>query len=148
MSTSFSHDETPWKIQWSSISRRKWQFGNGFTKGWYSKWRCHWWSIIIDHQSLLPLVTDDRKDFLKSTNRKILFSETHFLTFYFYRQVIKKWNSKLSISIVVDLWSIKMKKCDKIALYKSIHKYWHFFLISAWKHMLWVLIWSVSRRRF
>ena len=35
--------------------------------------------IIIDHQSLLPFVTDDWKDFLQSTNHKILFLETYFL---------------------------------------------------------------------
>ena len=57
------------------------------------------------------------KIFLESTNRKILFLET-----YFYRQVIKKWNTKLSIRVILDLWSIKVKKKkkkDKIALNKS-----------------------------
>ena len=44
---------------------------------------CHWWSVIIDHQSLLPLVIDDWKDFLQSTNRKILFLETYFSYFLF-----------------------------------------------------------------
>ena len=47
--------------------------------------------LMIDYQSLLPLVTDDRKEFLQSTNGKILFFKNmFFLTFYFYRQVIKK----------------------------------------------------------
>ena len=37
--------------------------------------------IIIAHQSLLSFVTDNRKDFLYSTNRKILFLETYFSHF-------------------------------------------------------------------
>ena len=46
--------------------------------------------IIIDHQSLLPFVTDNRKEVLKSINRKISFLEAYFfLTFYFYKQSYK-----------------------------------------------------------
>ena len=29
---------------------------------------------------------------------------------------MKKWNSKLFIWVILDLWSIKVKKIDKIAL--------------------------------
>ena len=36
--------------------------------------------------------------------------------FYFYRQVIKKCNSKLSIWVILDWWSIKVKQIDEIAL--------------------------------
>ena len=79
--------------------------------------------------SLLLLATDDRKDFLQSTNRKILFLETYFLSFSSYRQVLKKRNSKLSIWVILDLWSIRMKKIDKIAL-NSQPKSTDMFLIS------------------
>ena len=49
--------------------------------------------------------------------------ETFFLTFDFWRQVIKKRNSKLSIWVILDLWSIKVRKIDKMALNKSTQKY-------------------------
>ena len=49
---------------------------------------------------------------------KFHFKKHIFLTFYFYRQVKKKWHSKLSICVIIDLWSIKMKKNDKIDLKK------------------------------
>ena len=52
--------------------------------------------------------------------RKIFYSRLIrkfcFLSFHFYRQVIKKWNSKLSVCVILDLWLIKVKKIDKIAL--------------------------------
>ena len=40
--------------------------------------------IIINHQSLLPFVTDDRKEVLKSTNRKISFLETYFFSLFLF----------------------------------------------------------------
>ena len=52
-----------------------------------------------------------------------------FLTFYFYRQVINKWNSRLSIWVILDLWSLKVKNIDKKALKKSTQKYWFFLLL-------------------
>ena len=65
--------------------------------------------FIIDHQSLLTLATNDRKEFSKSINRKILFLETYFVTFYFKRQVVKKKkkkkNTKLSIWVISEMWS-------------------------------------------
>ena len=69
-----------------------------------------------------------------------------FLTFFFYiyKQVLKKWNSKLSIWVILDLWSIKVKKIDKIALNKWTQKYWYFFLISQWKQytLFFLYIWT------
>ena len=49
-----------------------------------------------------------------------------FLKFYFYTSKLKKWNSKLSTWVILDSWSIKMRKIDKIALNKSTQKYWYF----------------------
>ena len=51
---------------------------------------------------------------------KFYFQKTIFLTFYFYRQVVKKCNSKLFIWVILDLWSIKVKKFDNIVLNKSL----------------------------
>ena len=64
--------------------------------------------------------------FLKSTNRKILFLKTYFFTFYFYTQVIKKWNSKLS-----GTWSIKVKQKSEINLKKCQSKRTGIFFIST-----------------
>ena len=47
---------------------------------------------------------------------KFFFQKTISLTFYFYRQVVKKSNSRLSIWVILDLWSIKVKKFDNIVL--------------------------------
>ena len=52
---------------------------------------------------------------LYSTNRKILVLETFYIK--------KKWNSKLSIWVILDLWSIKVKK-KMIKLNKSTQKYY------------------------
>ena len=90
--------------------------------------------MIIDHQSLLPLLTDDRKEFLKSAYRKNLF-----LTFYFKRQVVKKLNTKLFVLVILDFMSVKGKKCDKIACYKTLlqPRSTDIFLISPLKHTMW-----------
>ena len=56
--------------------------------------------------------------------------------FYFYRQIIKKWNSKLSTRVILDLWSIKVKKKWLNGLKKSTQKYWYFSYFSMKTYIL------------
>ena len=67
------------------------------------------WLLLLDHQSLLPLVPlMTGKIFIVHLLENSIFRNI-FLMFYLYRQVIKKWNSKLSIWAILDLWWIKVK---------------------------------------
>ena len=49
---------------------------------------------MTDHLSLLPLVTDDQKDFLYPTTWKILFLETYFSHFLFLQASYKEMEFK------------------------------------------------------
>ena len=40
------------------------------------------------------------------------------------------------IWVILDLWSIKVKKFDKIALNKSVQKYWYFSYFSMKTHVV------------
>ena len=59
---------------------------------------------------------------------KFYFWNIIFLTFYFYRQVIKTWNSKLSIWVIPYLWSIKAKIIDNIQITSFNRKVLIFYL--------------------
>ena len=58
--------------------------------------------VITNYQLLVPLVTD-QKEFLKSTNPKILLKE-HFSHFHNNRHIEKQRNIKLSVWIILALW--------------------------------------------
>ena len=75
--------------------------------------------FIINHQSLLPLVTDQWKELSEWTIPKFLSLETYIFScffFFFWWASCIIWNTKLSVWVILEVLI--------------------FFLISPWKHML------------
>ena len=61
----------------------------------------------------LPLVTDDRKDFLQSNIRKILFWEAYFSRFIFLDKLLRNEIQSYLFWVIRNLWLIKVKKMIK-----------------------------------